>query len=308
MMEIFVLTLLIFFTLMILIYGIYRYSQEFLLKKRLSKLVKSNPNKIAKNPTSQLIQIEKFNHLIQKMNELSRPSEGWQASEIKLKFIRAGWRSESVPNIFFAVKTGLFIGLPLLYVLIAWTLLEVTMMKMLMVALVLATAGYYLPEFVVNNKVSERKQLMQNALPDFIDLLVMCSAAGLGLDAALNRVSLEMAKASPILSEEFYLACLEIRAGESRIDALKNLALRVDLEDLTNLVTMLVQADKFGTSLTESLKIQSEFMRSKRMQRAEATAAKIPVKMLLPLILLIFPVLMMVLVGPAFIQMSSAFK
>jgi tight adherence protein C len=307
-MEILLLTLLIFFTLALLAYGIYRYTQEFLLKRRLSKLVKPNPSISQKRPAPQLIPLEKFNHLIQKMNELSKPSEGWQESEIKLKFIRAGWRGESVPTTFFAVKTGLFVGLPTLFIILAWFSLDLPMLKLLMFALIFAVIGYYLPEFIVNNKVAERKQQMQNALPDFIDLLVMCSAAGLGLDAALNRVSLEMAKASPILAEEFYLTCLGIRAGESRIEALKSLALRVDLDDLTNLVTMLVQADKFGTSLTESLKIQSDFMRSKRMQRAEAMAAKIPVKMLLPLILLIFPVLMMVLVGPAFIQMSSAFK
>ena len=115
-----------------------------------------------------------------------------------------------------------------------------------------------------------------------------------------------MVKSSPVLSEEFYLTCLEIRAGSARIDALKNLALRASLDDLHNLVTMLVQADKFGTSLSDSMRVQSDYMRVTRMQRAEEIAAKIPVKMLIPLIMFIFPSLLTVLLGPAFIQIGGA--
>jgi tight adherence protein C len=148
---------------------------------------------------------------------------------------------------------------------------------------------------------------MRETLPDLIDLLVICIESGLGLDAALNRVSREISRASPVLAEEFYLAGLEIRAGSGRVPALKNLSLRVDLEDLYNLVAMLVQADKFGTSLGASLRIQSEVMRVKRMQRAEEIASKIPVKMLFPLIFFIFPSLMFVIIGPAAIQVSAMF-
>jgi tight adherence protein C len=127
------------------------------------------------------------------------------------------------------------------------------------------------------------------------------------MDAAINRVSQEIARSSKILAEEFYLAALEIRAGAGRSTALKNLALRVDLEDLHSLVSMLVQADRFGTSLADSLRIQSEVMRTKRMQRAEEIAAKVPVKMLIPLIFFIFPSLLMVLIGPAVLQISAIF-
>lgn len=144
-------------------------------------------------------------------------------------------------------------------------------------------------------------------MPDLIDLLVISTESGMGMDSAINRVSKEIIKSSPTLAEEFYLSSLEVRAGSSRMQSLKNLALRVNLEDLNNLVSMLVQADKFGTSLADSLRIQSDLMRVKRMQRAEEFAAKIPVKMLFPLIFFMFPAVMIVLIGPAVIQISNVF-
>lgn len=170
-----------------------------------------------------------------------------------------------------------------------------------------AALGYYLPDWAIKTLTDRRSSEMRDNLPDLIDLLVICTESGLGLDAALNRVSREIARNSKTLAEEFYLAALEIRAGSGRVTALKNLALRVDLEDLYNLVSMLVQADKFGTSLAESLRIQSEVMRVKRMLRAEEMAAKVPVKMLLPLIFFVFPSLMFVLIGPAILRMSEVF-
>ena len=153
--------------------------------------------------------------------------------------------------------------------------------------------------------IKARKEDIQNFLPDFIDLMVMCTLAGLGIDATLNRVSTEMLKSCPSLANEFHLCCLEIRAGTPRIQSLKNLAMRINLDEFNAFVSMLIQADKFGTSLASSMEIQSEFMRIKRMQRAEELASKIPVKMLLPLIFFIFPILMFVLVGPAIIQMTQ---
>jgi len=141
-----------------------------------------------------------------------------------------------------------------------------------------------------------------------IDLMVICTESGMSINAAIARISREMARSNPDLAQEFYLSALEMRAGATRIEALRNLALRSRLEDLGDLVSMLVQADNFGTSLAESLRIQSDMMRSRRTQRAEELAAKIPVKMLLPLILFIFPTLMMVLLGPAVIQMIQVFS
>ena len=243
------------------------------------------------------------------MNDLSQPDEGWQESRMKLRFIRAGFRKDTFYALFYSVKTFSFFLLPLLFLISVFVFQkDLTSSKITLIMLALASVGYYCPDFYIARVTSKRAKEMGNSLPDFIDLLVMCTSSGLGLDAALNRVSMEMARNSPVLAHEFYITCLEIRAGSGRVQALKNLALRVNLEDLNSLVTMLVQADKFGTSLVDSMKIQAEFMRGKRFQRAEEVAAKIPVMMLLPLIAFIFPILMFVLVGPAIIQMSTAFS
>lgn len=149
---------------------------------------------------------------------------------------------------------------------------------------------------------------MRSLLPDVIDLLVICTESGLSLDQALGRVSQEVARTSPMVASEFHLVTLEIRAGAGRSDALRNLSLRVKLDDLSNLASMMIQADRFGTGIAEALRIQSETMRIRRMQRAEETAAKIPTKMLMPLVFLIFPALMIVILGPAIIKLSEVFS
>jgi tight adherence protein C len=237
------------------------------------------------------------------LSKLSLPAEGWQNSELRLKFIRAGFRDESAPRIYFAVKSFLSILAPLaLGAALLFFKPDLGYLKISLFVLCIAAAGYYGPDLYLKSRTASRSKEMQQTLPDLLDLLVICIESGLGLDAAMNRVSREIARSSPVLSEEFYLVSLEIRAGAGRIAALKNLALRIHLEDMYSLVSMLVQADKFGTSLGASLRIQSEVMRVKRMQRAEEIAAKIPVKMLFPLILFIFPSLMFVILGPAFLQ------
>lgn len=174
--------------------------------------------------------------------------------------------------------------------------------------ILLATLGYYIPDYYLNWKIKNRVQDIEENLPDLVDLLVISTEAGLGFDAAINRISKEIAKSSIYLAEEFHLTNLEIRAGSQRVSAFKNLILRVGLDDLTHLISMLIQADKFGTSLSESLRIHSEVMRNKRFQKAEEKAAKIPVKMLFPLAICIFPSLLIAVIGPAVIQLSSTFN
>jgi tight adherence protein C len=242
------------------------------------------------------------------LSRLSVPAGAWQDSQRRLQFIRAGFREASAAQAYYAFKTAFALVLPLLLALVLmiwWPATPYTRLAMYVVSL--AVAGYYLPDVYLRFRTQRRAEEMRDTLPDLIDLLVICTESGLGMDAAINRVSQEIARSSKILAEEFYLAALEIRAGAGRSTALKNLALRVDLEDLHSLVSMLVQADRFGTSLADSLRIQSEVMRTKRMQRAEEIAAKVPVKMLIPLICFIFPSLLMVLIGPAVLQISAIF-
>ena len=251
---------------------------------------------------------DRWTSLLQSLSKLSLPKDGWQDSSMRLRFVRAGFRSSTTPRTYYAVKSFLTLFAPLFLFMALW-LFKPGMPTTRVTLIVLSTAalGYYIPDWILRTLIQRRAQEMQDNLPDLIDLLVICTESGLGLDAALNRVSREIARNSKILSEEFYLAALEIRAGSGRTAALKNLALRVDLEDLYNLVSMLVQADKFGTSMADSLRIQSEVMRVKRVMRAEEMAAKVPVKMLLPLILFVFPSLLFVLIGPAILRMSEVF-
>ncbi len=300
--------LLTFGAVSLLIFGLGRLFSEFQVNKRLKQL--ANKHTLQKSIDVRLAQTsKKWNNLLGPLQQLSLPRDGWNASTSRLKFIRAGFRQNSAPSTFFAIKTLLFFAFPLLCTIPIMILIpDDRLMNYALYLLMIAGVGYYLPDTILNYITNKRSADAQNNLPDLMDLLVICSEAGMGLDSALNRVSVEIRRSSAVLSEEFYLACLEIRAGSSRISALKNLSTRVNIEDLHALVAMLVQADKFGTSLGESLRIQSEFMRVKRMQRAEEIAAKVPVKMLFPLVFMIFPTLMMVLLGPAIIQIGEAFK
>ena len=242
------------------------------------------------------------------LSRLSGSQAGWQDSALQLRFVRAGFRHPNSARIYFAVKTALALGgLAAVAVLMPILYPHASGAKWLLTMLSVALLANFLPDFFLRYRTKERAQRMQDALPDIIDLLVICTESGLGMDAAISKVARDMARASPELAEEFYIMGLAIRAGEARMSALRNLALRVNLEDLNDLVSMLIQADRFGTSLAESLRIQSEVMRVKRLQRAEEMAAKIPTKMLLPLIGFIFPVLLMVLLGPAAIQIGKVF-
>lgn len=250
--------------------------------------------------------LTKISSVLDSLSKLSLPEEGWQNSELKLKFVRAGLIEADKQKIFFSIKTVLSVVVPIVSFLVMWIFFpSIGSIHIFAYVVMIAGAGYYAPDLYLRRRIKKRVSEMQEALPDVIDLLVICTESGLGLDAAINRVASDAAGNSPVLSQEFYLTSLEIRAGGGRTGALKNMALRTNLEDLQNFVSMLVQADKFGTSLADSLRIQSDMMRVKRIQRAEEMAAKVPVKMLLPLVLFIFPALMIVLIAPAAIQISK---
>jgi len=168
--------------------------------------------------------------------------------------------------------------------------------------LIAASFGYYLPNGILARLVSSRQSELFLVFPDALDLLRVCVEAGLGLDAAVERVGREMQIESKALAQEFSLLGLELRAGATRTNAMRNLALRIGLEDIDGLVSMLIQADRFGTSISESLKMHSESLRTKRRLVAEEDAAKLPVKILMPLIFCVFPALLTVLLGPAVIN------
>jgi tight adherence protein C len=171
-----------------------------------------------------------------------------------------------------------------------------------------AAMGYLIPGLVLGRQIAKRKLQIQNGLPDALDLLIVCVEAGSGIDHALAKVTEELQLAYPALSDELRTVGMEIRAGKSRTDAFKSLAARTKVDDIQSLVTLLVQTDKFGTSIAQALRTHAETSRTRRRQRAEERAAKVGVKLVFPLVLFLFPALYIVILGPAVIQFIRSFK
>ncbi len=244
--------------------------------------------------------------LMASLSRLSAPSPKLADSSLRLRLAAAGFRGERAPLVYYAARTTCTLLLPLVAVLLlpqAAASMEASWLALAAVAL--AAAGYFLPDVYVGMRIRVRREQVRDGLPDMVDLLLVCVESGLALDAAINRVAREIAARSPALAEEFHLAALEIRAGARRVEALQNLARRCDLDEINHLVAMLVQSERFGTGLGDALRVYAEFMRVRRMQRAEELAAKVPLKVLFPLILLIFPSLLVVILGPAMIRLPA---
>lgn len=302
---------LVFMAAALLVFGIGRWVAELSQKERLKNAVISanqatgRKTMLAAKPGAN----RKLDAILDSLSRLSMPKEGWQSDEVRRKFIQAGFRGDDMARKYYTVKSVLTVILPALLGLGLFYLYNYqNLLNLGFIVFSASAAGFYIPDALLRWSTNVRVEKMRETLPDLIDLLVICTESGLGLDQAINRVSHEIGRTSRMVAEEFHLVTLEIRAGADRSSALRNLALRVKLDDLSTFASMLIQADKFGTSIAEALRIQSEVMRVRRMQRAEELAAKIPTKMLLPLILCIFPVLMIVMLGPAVIQLLGAFE
>lgn len=234
--------------------------------------------------------------------------DGEAPSALRVRFLHAGWRSPVALQIYFTSKTLLTLTLPW----VAWGLVEMSHwhpqgIQRFWPVLVGASLGYYWPDWVLNLRAKRRQLALLHAFPDALDLLRVCVQAGLGLDAAIERVGREMRQARPELSEELALTGMALRAGSSRAEALRNLSVRIGLKDIDALVSMLIQADRFGTSVSESLQVHSDALRTQRRLRAEEAAAKLPVKLLIPLIFCVFPSLLTVLLGPVVVTLSRQF-
>lgn len=238
--------------------------------------------------------------------KIALPQEGWENSNLRIRFMNAGYRFPSAPVLFFASKTLLALILPALLALyFGMVAPEKIRPAAILLSLVSASAlGYFLPNIWLMMRIKNRQRELFESFPDALDLMTVCVEAGMALDAALARVGEEMRLKSLTLAEELHLVSLEMRAGASRERALRNLALRTGVAEIDSLVALLVQSDRFGTSVADSLRVHSDGLRVKRRLRAEEAAAKIAVKLLFPLIFCIFPALMLVLLGPSFITMS----
>ncbi|RZI44004.1 type II secretion system F family protein [Herbaspirillum sp. HC18] len=237
--------------------------------------------------------------------KLSIPEEGWEKSALRTRFMNAGLRDTRAPVIYFAAKTLLAMCMPaLLWLVLAAFAAAMETTTMMFFLLSAAAFGFYLPNAILSRMVALRKREIIEQFPDAIDLMTICMEAGLAIDAAIARIAQEISSTADALSEELHLVTLELRAGSSKERALGNLAMRTGVEDVDTLVAMLIQAERFGTSIGDSLRVHADTLRTKRRQRAEEAAAKVALKLLFPLIFCIFPAIMLVLLGPALIQIT----
>jgi tight adherence protein C len=239
----------------------------------------------------------------QPLARFAESDTGAQASALRRRLLHAGLRHPQALTAYLGTKTLLALALPLLafgsQLLLARPLQGQPLMLLLLAA---AALGYYLPNVVLSRLVLLRQREIFESFPDALDLITVCVEAGLGVEAALARVADDMQHRSRVLSAELQLVGLELRAGAPREHALHNLALRTGVEEVDGFVSMLIQAERFGTSIAQALRVHADMLRTRRRQRAEEEAAKITLKLLLPLIFCIFPALLLVLLGPAAIN------
>ena len=233
--------------------------------------------------------------------------EGPRIKRLQAKLTRAGIYTERAIPLFLGIKLGGLLVLPILVLYILWG--NTDQRGLLMgIPIALCSLGFILPDLILNRLISSRQKKIREAIPDALDLLVVCVEAGQGLDAAIKRVSDDLQKSSPIISQELIMVNLETMAGLERQQALKNLGERTGVDELISLCNVLIQSDRFGTSIAQALKTQSDYMRTARRLRLEGMAAKTPVKLVFPMLLFIFPAIIVVILGPAIIQVSQFFK
>jgi len=245
--------------------------------------------------------------ILSKLIHYSMPDEEWENSQIRNRFMSAGYYRELDALFFFGFKTAFTFAVPVLYVLFVLVFRrDSSFLSALSIAVLLSGIGYYVPDFWLYRVTKNRKKKIFESLPNALDLMRVCVNAGLGLDAAIERVGRELQIESKALAQEFHILNLELRTGATREKALSNLALRTGVEDIHALVSMLIQTEHFGTSVADALRVYADGLREKRSLLAQEQAAKIPVKMTIPLIVCIFPALMVVLLGPAVIKIEKS--
>lgn len=257
------------------------------------------------------VRIGALGRLLEFFGSVGKTKEGEgteEYSNARARFLRAGLQKHSAPKLFWGAKILLACLIPLIYLSLSLAVLGIfSPTKTIGFVAGCGLLGFYLPELWLMVRTSSRKQRIFDGLPDALDLMVVCVEAGMGLDQAVNQIGEELKLNHKDLSDEFKLMNLELRAGKSRSAALRNLAVRTGVEEVNSLVTLLVQTDRFGTSVAQALRVYSDTFRTKRYQKAEEIAAKLPVKLVFPVVLFIFPSLFIIILGPAAISIYESF-
>jgi tight adherence protein C len=226
------------------------------------------------------------------------PPSAAEAKKLQKKLMLAGFRSPSAPIKYRAIQLASLVTFPAI-VAIVCAFLGRPLNSAVLWILSSFVIGFVLPRYVLKRMILSRQQRVRWGLADALDLMVISIEAGLGLNAAMMKVASELMEVHPDISEEFELANLEIRVGREREEALRNLAERTGVKDIRSLVAMLIQTDRFGTSIARAIRVFSDSLRTKRRQRAEQAAQKAAVKLLFPLACFLFPTLFIAILGPA---------
>jgi len=234
------------------------------------------------------------------------PRSAADVQKLQKQLMQAGFRSNDAPMIFRGLHLLAMVGFPALVALVCAIIARPLNSAILWILLAFVV-GFFLPRYALKRMVNSRQRLIRWGLADALDLMVISIEAGLGLNAAMMKVASELKDVHPDVSEEFEMANLEIRVGRERDEALRNLAERTGVDDLRSLVAMLIQTDKFGTSIAKAIRAFSDSLRTKRRQRAEQAAQKASVKLLIPLALFLFPTLFIAILGPASINLMDTF-
>ena len=238
------------------------------------------------------------------LSKALKPKTDLEANKLKVRMANAGFNSPGAPQVFLAIKIAMLVfGLMSGggYGMFSWGMTQHGLTSLI----IGGGLGFYLPEIVLWFKIRSRTEKIFLSMPDSLDLLVVCVEAGLGLDAGMRRVSEELADTAPELCAEFDMANMQLQMGRPRREVLHDLGVRTGVDDMRSLAAILIQADKFGSSIAQALRVQSDSMRVKRRQMAEERAQQTAVKMIFPLVLFIFPGIFVVLVGPAAIMLIN---
>lgn len=239
-----------------------------------------------------------------KLGVSMQPKSDLEKNGLRVKLANAGFRSESAPTFYLGLRLVCLGGIAIPAAIACFAVWGFSLSALWKIGLA-TCAGFYLPQIGLWLLINDRKQQIFMTLPDALDLLVVCVESGLGLDAAMRKVTDEMKDHAKVMCEELALANLQLQMGRPRREVLHDLGVRTGVDDVKSLAAILIQADRFGASIAQALRVQSDSMRTRRRQKAEEEAAKTAVKLIFPLVLFIFPAIFVVLVGPAAIQIQK---
>lgn len=276
------------------------------ITRKLSELEEIASNRTIAQKRRRQTKREQLEVWVQNLGEQVSPNEA-TLGKTRSKLITAGFRDPKAVPLFYGFRVIVPVASVFFYILLLAPALEISGFRYMFWMVVAAGFGFMMTNGFLSRRVRIRQKQLQKALPDTLDMLVVCVEAGLGLNQAMARVSEEVEHISPVMSEELQIMNLEIRAGTPREDALRNLGVRTGVKDIKGLVSMLIQTDRFGTSIAQALRVHSDDLRMKRRQRAEEAAAKTTIKLVVPLAIFVFPAMFVVILGPAILTILDTF-